>query len=76
MLTSRWTWIVLAPVLIPPAIILVVCQLPAIIFGWATARFAVGADNGLVPVLYAFVLTAVILAGFAWPFALIYVLPL
>lgn len=76
MLTSKWTWALVMPVMIPAALILGLLLLPAVVFAWLTYRPAVHAGNALVPVAYGILLATVVAASIAWPFGLIYVLPL
>jgi len=75
-LTSKWTWALVLPLMLPASLVLGLLLLPAVVFAWLTYRAAVHASNALVPVVYGVVLTAVVAASIAWPFGLIYVLPL
>ena len=76
MLTSKWTWALVLPLMIPASMILGLLLMPAVLLAYATYRPAVNAGNALVPVVYGILLAAVVAASIAWPFGLIYVLPL
>src|SRR5574341_2527264 len=68
MLTSKWTWGLVLPLLVPAALVLGLLLLPAVLFAYATYRPAVHAGNALVPVAYGILLAAVVAASIAWPF--------
>ncbi len=67
-----WTVYPLAPFVIIPAVILGLWQLPTIGFAAATIRPAIKIESTFWGFSYALLLALVIIASFAWPFAVIY----
>jgi hypothetical protein len=70
-----WAYPLAAP-LVPPALVLGLFQLPTMAFAAATIRPAVKIENSFLGILYALLLALICIASFAWPFVVIYLLPL
>jgi hypothetical protein len=71
-----WTVYPFAPFVVIPAVVLGLWQLPTIAFAALTIRRAVKIESKFWGLLYSIFLALLFVASFAWPFVVIYLLPL